>query len=570
MLKSEKQAAQAQLKAEKAVLKEIEAQYKQALDDIDEKIASLLGRNDADMQNVIYQVQYQRQLKTQVQSILEQLQANEFETISQFLTQSYTDGYVGAMYTMHSQGVPIISPIDQRAVIRAVQTDSKLNHDLYTELGVDITKLKKSVTSEITRGIATGMMYDDIARNISLATKAPLSRTKTIVRTESHRIQQASAHDAYMVAKSKGADVVKQWDSTLDGATRPLHQRLDGQIVELEEPFKVGGMTAMYPGDFGDPAQDCNCRCRVNQRAKWALGKEELQTLKDRAKFFGLEQEKEQTFTEFKKKYIKAVESIPVARASSFTAAKTLEEAEEYAQRFVSKYKSKYTGNVSFKGMDVDHANTVNRVLTTVFDDYDIDTLGNVTTMNFRESKWKSAVDDGVAGAYQWGGSGGTLYVNQKLIGTAKVETAFTGKVEDLLSQALGGVDTLLENPNLKPKQRTYLEALKKSGVQCVAQKADDFTESVIVHEAGHMLDDKVFRKAFKEAGFDLSASMDKYASEISGYAVSTSQEYVAESFASYWMGNTEILDPDLVKIFESTKGGAAKNSLKNLIVMVQ
>jgi len=297
------------------------------------------------------------------------------------------------------------------------------------------------------------------------------------------------------------------------------------------------------------------------------LGKEELQTLKDRAKFFGLEQEKEQekeqTFTEFKKKYIKAVESIPVARTSSFTAAKTLEEAEEYAQRFVSKYKSKYTGNVSFKGMDVDHANTVNRVLTTVFDDYDIDMLGNVTTMNFRESKWKSAVDDGVAGAYQWGGSGGTLYVNQKLIGTAKVETAFTGKAEDLLSQVLGGVDTLLENPNLKPKQRTYLEALKKSGVQCVAQKADDFTESVIVHEAGHMLDDKVFRKAFKEAGFDLSASMDKYASGISGYAVSTSQEYVAESFASYWMGNTEILDPDLVKIFESTKGGAAKKLIE-------
>lgn len=308
MLKSEKEVAQAQLKAEKAVLKEIEAQYKQALDDIDEKIASLLGRNDADMQNVIYQVQYQKQLKTQVQSILEQLQANEFETISQFLTQSYTDGYVGAMYTMHSQGVPIISPIDQNAVIKAIQTDSKLNHDLYTELGVDITKLKKSVTSEITRGVATGMMYDEIARNISLTTKAPLSRTKTIVRTEAHRIQQASAHDAYMIAKSKGADVVKQWDSTLDGDTRPTHQQLDGQIVELEEPFKVAGKKAMYPGDFGDPAQDCNCRCRVNQRAKWALGKEELQTLKDRAEYFGLDKSKE--LKEFKNKYLKAAKTL--------------------------------------------------------------------------------------------------------------------------------------------------------------------------------------------------------------------------------------------------------------------
>lgn len=311
MLKSEKEVAQAQLDAEKAVIKEIEKQYKQALDEIDEKIASLLGRNDSDMQNVIYQVQYQKQLKTQVQSILEQLQANEFETISEFLAQSYQDGFVGAMYSMHSQDVPLIIPIDQNAVIRAVQTESKLSHDLYTALGVDITKLKKTVTSEITRGIATGMLYDEIARSVSLVSKAPMSRAKTIVRTEAHRIQQASAHDAYVLAKSKGADVVKQWDSTLDGDTRPTHRQLDGQIVELEESFKVAGKSARYPGDFGDPAEDCNCRCRVNQRAKWALGKDELQTLKDRAEYFGLD--KSDSFKEFEKKYMKAVQKSEIA-----------------------------------------------------------------------------------------------------------------------------------------------------------------------------------------------------------------------------------------------------------------
>ena len=26
------------------------------------------------------------------------------------------------------------------------------------------------------------------------------------------------------------------------------------------------------PGDFGDPAEDCNCRCALLQRARWALG----------------------------------------------------------------------------------------------------------------------------------------------------------------------------------------------------------------------------------------------------------------------------------------------------------
>ena len=114
--------------------------------------------------------------------------------------------------------------------------------------------------------------------------------------------------DAQERAKAKGADVVKQWDSTLDGATRPTHRRLDGQIREVDEPFEADGKKAMYPGDFGDPAEDCNCRCQCLQRARWALDEGELKTLKDRAEFFGLDKTKD--FAEFKKKYLNSAKSI--------------------------------------------------------------------------------------------------------------------------------------------------------------------------------------------------------------------------------------------------------------------
>ena len=69
---------------------------------------------------------------------------------------------------------------------------------------------------------------------------APMRRAKTIVRTEAHRIQQASQEDARQLAKSKGANVVKQWNATLDGATRPTNKMLDGQIREVNEPFVIG------------------------------------------------------------------------------------------------------------------------------------------------------------------------------------------------------------------------------------------------------------------------------------------------------------------------------------------
>ena len=148
------------------------------------------------------------------------------------------------------------------------------------------------------------MPHSDIAKNIARYAKAPLGRAKTIVRTESHRIQQASKHDAQKAAKSKGANIVKQWNSTLDGDTRPSHRKLDGKFADVDGFFEMDGKKARYPGDFGDPAEDCNCRCQLLQRARIALDKDELKTIQERAKFFGLD--KTDDLEDFKKKYLNA------------------------------------------------------------------------------------------------------------------------------------------------------------------------------------------------------------------------------------------------------------------------
>jgi hypothetical protein len=64
----------------------------------------------------------------------------------------------------------------------------------------------------------------------------------------------------------------------------------------------------MFPGDFGDPAEDCNCRCASLTRARWGLDEDELKTLQDRAEYFGLDKTKD--FDDFKKKYLNASETI--------------------------------------------------------------------------------------------------------------------------------------------------------------------------------------------------------------------------------------------------------------------
>lgn len=289
------------------VLKKVEKQYKRALADIDRNIMIL--QSDELTQSRIYRIEHQKALRQQVAAILDKLHSDEYATISQFLTQCYTNGFVGAMYSLHKQSLPILMAIDPKQAVRAVLTDSMLSKPLYDSLGVDIKKLKRQISAEISRGIAGGMSYNDIARNISWTTNAPMSRARTIVRTEAHRITQASHYDAATRVKDKGVDIVLQWDASLDGDTRDTHRMLDGTIIEVGEYFESNGNKARYPGDFGDPAEDCNCRCVLTERARSALDEDELKTLQERAEFFGLDKTK--NLEEFREKYLKAVENLP-------------------------------------------------------------------------------------------------------------------------------------------------------------------------------------------------------------------------------------------------------------------
>ena len=281
---------------EEAVIKKLETSYETALADITKKSQSLyddINRIDAlaklttdddekakllsQKQAKVYQKQYQDALKKQVSGILDTMHAEEFKTVSDYLQLCYEDAFVGTMFDMQGQGIPLCFPLDQESMVRAVQLDSKISEGLYNAIGENVAELKKSITAEVARGIATGATFSDIARNLRTRMTGDgydraggmLYRSKLIARTEGHRIQCQATMDACHKAKEKGADVVKQWDATLDAKTRDSHAQVDGEIRELDKPFSNG---LMFPGDPGGGAAEvCNCRCALLQRARWAL-----------------------------------------------------------------------------------------------------------------------------------------------------------------------------------------------------------------------------------------------------------------------------------------------------------
>lgn len=316
MNKRQLEVEKAKLREEKKLLNELKKIYEDAAKEVEQKIRISNGKIDlllsvfdelddkqkSLLQSQIYQKKFQENLKRQLDELIGNLNADSYDSITRYLTDSYYTGYIGTMYDIQGQGIPLITPINEKQVTRAMTLNTKLSVPLYTRMGIDVGILKKQIAKHISRGIATSSSYAHIARNIDGASNIGFNKAMRIARTEGHRIQVLSANDAQHAAKAKGCEVVKQWDATLDGRTRPLHRVLDGKLAEIDEPFVVDDLEVMYPGGFGIASQDVNCRCALLQRARWALDADELKTLKERAEYYGLD--KSDDFRDFREKYL--------------------------------------------------------------------------------------------------------------------------------------------------------------------------------------------------------------------------------------------------------------------------
>lgn len=378
-----------------------------------------------------------------------------------------------------------------------------------------------------------------------------------IARTEGHRVHIESSYDAMLEAETHGANIVKQWNSQLDGNTRYTHRLLDGQIRELHEPFEVLGTKVMYPSAFGIASEDINCRCVIHQRARWALGEKELETLKHRARKHGLqtgdkeyfEQVKAKDFEDFKTKYLKAAETVSVSvpkPAKVFTPAKTIEEAEEYVKQFVDDKQFGAVG-VSLKGISIDSANAVNEALTKLFDDYDIGKLGGVIAPKGNTKLGKLVTN--AKAAYM--PTRKSLLLNNKTFKSLKAVASDIAEEKRLITE-------YLKNPEAFVFKTKKVEFVMKASAISGRVTVPETVEDIINHEFGH-----TFEKAISKMGnYDLiKANMPKYAEKISGYATTDIGEYIAESFASY-RKNEKILDPELVKAFEILKTNKVKDGI--------
>lgn len=118
-----------------------------------------------------------------------------------------------------------------------------------------VENTKKSIIEAVKTATEAGSSISGIESSIKDYFNSNRSRSLTIARTESSTLVNTSRFDVFQNENIKK----HKWVSSIDGATRPEHVKMNGEIVEVGKKFSNG---LKFPNDpRGKAKQVINCRC---------------------------------------------------------------------------------------------------------------------------------------------------------------------------------------------------------------------------------------------------------------------------------------------------------------------
>lgn len=182
---------------------------------------------------------------------------NQGYTIEDAIKQ--TNGAIGTDWTIYNEDAV------KRLVVEQPDLMPHYPESKAVERGIDLAYGKKQITKQVTQGILQGKSSKGIAaslmRNIpDMGRVSAVRAARTAVTEAENAGRQAAAEQL----AEKGVVSQKRWRCTHDSRTRDWHAEADDQVVDMDEPFEVGGEQLMYPGDGSLGASGWNlynCRC---------------------------------------------------------------------------------------------------------------------------------------------------------------------------------------------------------------------------------------------------------------------------------------------------------------------
>lgn len=194
--------------------------------------------------------------------------ANRITTANQAAAAYINDTTPGIYALNHNyesylidQAEPISWTLYDENTIKRLMYDE--NHSEFRTVSINPVRDYNWNREQIQTAITSGILQGKSMQQMADAFLGVMGRNQTAAirnaRTAVTSAQNGGRQDCYEKAQAAGIELKKEWIATLDDRTRASHGDLDGERVEVDEPFSNG---LMYPGDpDGAPAEVYNCRC---------------------------------------------------------------------------------------------------------------------------------------------------------------------------------------------------------------------------------------------------------------------------------------------------------------------
>lgn len=153
---------------------------------------------------------------------------------------------------------------DHSTVERMIREDPDVLPLPSVDIPLDERWNRQHLNNAITQGILQGESIPHIADRLQRILGMDHTAAVRSARTATTAAESSGRIDAFKYAESLGIHLKQMWRATLDGKTRHAHRQLDGQTVDVGQPFTVDGYELDYPGDPKAPGYLIyNCRCTI-------------------------------------------------------------------------------------------------------------------------------------------------------------------------------------------------------------------------------------------------------------------------------------------------------------------
>lgn len=165
-----------------------------------------------------------------------------------------------------SEGSDVTFSLVDKATVERLQKDGDIK---LPKKKISIPKDErwntKKMSSKLLQGILNGDSVKDIAKSLVDVIGDNAVSTMRNARTMTTWAENQGRLDSYESLSSQGVVQKKVWIATPDDRTRESHLAIDGEEVDIDEPFSNG---CMCPGDpnCNDTREVWNCRCSMRTR----------------------------------------------------------------------------------------------------------------------------------------------------------------------------------------------------------------------------------------------------------------------------------------------------------------